>query len=108
MTTAEGAEKQSCFCGVPSGRGTGGQEMKNEGLSEWRRADDRPLDSDEFYLVVVNGKYGNITFVDGIEMGAYLDDECAWFLPAHPHIEHPRVTHWMPLPEPPGSLQEGE
>lgn len=63
-----------------------------------------PVD-DSFVLVVVSGRYELINFEDAIELAEYDPDE-GWILEAYPDARESdlKVTHWMPLPEPP----EGE
>lgn len=66
-------------------------------MSDWVSVDDRLPDSGEWYLVA-NSKYKHleIVFFDGTN-GAGIH-----WLQNGDYLE--RVTHWMPLPEPP----EGE
>ena len=69
----------------------------------WIRVEDKlPEDGGEV-LVFLNGKYGNITFVNAIQMGNYYDDE--WFLPEFPHIENPKVSHWMEFQDGPEEVE---
>ena len=57
----------------------------------------------ELVVVLASGKpCENITLVDAYEMAEYSrDDNCSWILEMWPMWEDAKVTHWMPLPEPP-------
>lgn len=73
---------------------------------EWRDAEvELPADPDEVVLVVVSGKYRNMIFEHAFEMAAYYPGE-GWIVDHYPLWEHPQVSHWMPLPEPPKELKE--
>lgn len=69
--------------------------------SQWISVKDRlPYDSDESVLVIANGKFRNITLDKAFELACYYKDD-GWVLESYPDMENVRVTHWMPLPEPP-------
>ena len=70
-------------------------------MSEWISVKDRLPENDDNVLVIVNGKYNNVTFVNAMMIAAFCDDEHVWFLNEYPDFVHANVTHWMPLPEPP-------
>ena len=65
----------------------------------WIGVEDKLPEYDGNVLVILNGKYGNITFVNAIQMGSYHRD--GWLLPEFPYIENPKVSHWMELPDGP-------
>lgn len=69
-------------------------------MDKWISVRDKLPDDDAGCLVVVNGKHGNIEFIDAIEIGEYFGEE-GWFLPTYPRIENPNITYWMPLPDAP-------
>ena len=69
-------------------------------MSGWISVKDRLPDNDDFVLVIVSGKAGNITLDNAIELAQFSMDE-GWILEMWPEWEDPKVTHWMPLPEPP-------
>lgn len=70
-------------------------------VSGWISVKDRlPDDSDKIVLVIANGKFGNITLDEAFELACYYKDD-GWVLESYPDMENVRVTHWMPLPEPP-------
>ena len=70
-------------------------------VSGWISVKDRlPDDSDKIVLVIANGKFGNITLDEAFELACYYKDY-GWVLESYPDMENVRVTHWMPLPEPP-------
>ena len=56
--------------------------------------------NDDFVLVIVCGKAGCITLENATELAQFSMDE-GWILEMWPEWEDPKVTHWMPLPEPP-------
>ena len=64
----------------------------------WISVEERLPEDSSFYLTVVNGQYGSITFEEAVELGAYDQDE-GWLIEAWPEWENPGVTHWRPLPE---------
>lgn len=51
-------------------------------------------------LVIVCGKAGCITLDNATELAQFSMDE-GWILEMWPEWEDPKVTHWIPLPEPP-------
>lgn len=70
-------------------------------VSGWISVKDRlPDDSDKIVLVIANGKFGNTTLNEAFELACYYKDY-GWVLESYPDMENVRVTHWMPLPEPP-------
>lgn len=65
----------------------------------WIRADERlPQTDDQYYLVVVSGKVGNITLKNAIELADYSKSE-GWILEMWPLSTDLEVSYWMPLPE---------
>ena len=52
-------------------------------------------------LCFVSGRYKNITLQNCCEVGFYYENE-GWVLETWPGWENPPVSHWMPLPKPPG------
>ena len=54
--------------------------------------------NDDFVLVIVSGKAGNITLDNAAELASFSMDE-GWILEMWPELEDPKVTYWMPLPE---------
>lgn len=69
-------------------------------MSEWISVKNRLPDNDDFVLVIVSGKAGNITLDNAIELAQFSMDE-GWILEMLPEWEDPNVTYWTPLPEPP-------
>lgn len=53
----------------------------------------------DYVLGIVNGSDTNVRFENAVEMVSY-DPGSGWFMDDYPNAEI-RVTHWMPLPEPP-------
>lgn len=71
-------------------------------MAEWISVEERLPAKAEDVLVIVNGKpKANITFVGAIEFAAYAKGE-GWIVDAYPEWADAEITHWMPLPEPPG------
>ncbi len=60
-------------------------------------------DTDRFVLGIVDGKYGNITFQNAVQLVEY-DGSC-WWLDGYPNLDAVNVTHWMPLPKVPNGKE---
>ena len=69
-------------------------------VQEWISVEDRLPDNDDIVMVIASGKVGNITLVNAFELATYSIDE-GWILEMWPEWEDPKVTYWMPMPEPP-------
>ena len=67
---------------------------------QWIPVTERLPDNDDFVLVVASGQAGNIRLDNAFELGQFSMSE-GWILEMWPEWEDPKVTHWMPLPEPP-------
>lgn len=72
-------------------------------MSKWISVNERLPKKDELVLAIANGKpANNITLVDAYELGKYTDE--GWIIDEWPEWRDAKVTHWMPLPEPPGEI----
>lgn len=69
-------------------------------VHRWIPVAERLPGNDDFVLVIVSGKAGNITLDNAAELASFSMDE-GWILEMWPEWEDPKVTYWMPLPEPP-------
>ena len=69
-------------------------------VQEWIPVTERLPGNDDFVLVIVSGKAGNITLDNAAELASFSMDE-GWILEMWPEWEDPNVTYWMPLPEQP-------
>lgn len=70
-------------------------------MSKWISVDKQQPKKDELVLTITNGKpTNNITLIDAYELGEYTDG--GWIIAEWPEWRDAKVTHWMPLPEPPG------
>ena len=69
-------------------------------VQEWISVEDRLPDNDDIVMVIASGKVGNITLVNAFKLATYSIDE-GWILEMWPEWEEPKVTYWMPLPQPP-------
>lgn len=70
-------------------------------MSKWISVKDRLPEDDDLVLVIASGKpHENITLDNAIELATFSMDE-GWILEMLPEWEDPKVTYWMPLPEPP-------
>ena len=71
-------------------------------MSEWISVKDRlPETEDDFVLVIVSGEpRKNIKLQSAYELATY-NTEDGWILEKWPDWMCAKITHWMPLPEPP-------
>ena len=76
------------------------QKAVNAVPVQWIPVTERLPDNDDFVLVVASGQAGNIRLDNAFELGQFSMSE-GWILEMWPEWEDPKVTHWMPLPEPP-------
>lgn len=65
----------------------------------WIPVTERMPQSDNQVLVIVSGRWENITFDHAYELASWSAEE-GWIMEAWPELENPEVTHWMPMPEP--------
>ena len=70
---------------------------------QWIPVTERLPDNDDFVLVVASGQAGNIRLDNAFELGQFSMSE-GWILEMWPEWEDPKVTYWMPLPEPPNEV----
>ena len=77
--------------------------LREQEQRRWIPVTDRLPDSDDFVLVIASGIVGNITLDNAIELAAFSEVE-GWILEMWPELEDPKVTHWMPVPEPPKEM----
>ena len=69
-------------------------------MNKWISVDERLPKKDELVLTITNGKpTNNITLIDAYELGEYTDG--GWIIAEWPKWRDAKVTHWIPLPEPP-------
>lgn len=68
-------------------------------MSDWISVKDRLPNDDDSVLVIVSGKVGNITLDNAFQLAQFSMDE-GWILEMWPEWEDPKVTYWMPIPEP--------
>lgn len=72
-------------------------------MSKWIGVDKQLPKKDELVLTITNGKpTNNITLIDAYELGEYTDG--GWIIAEWPEWRDAKVTHWIPLPEPPGEI----
>lgn len=72
-------------------------------MSKWISVDKQLPKKDELVLTITNGKpTNNITLIDAYELGEYTDG--GWIIAEWPKWRDAKVTHWIPLPEPPGEM----
>lgn len=74
--------------------------LRDQENRRWIPVAERLPGNDDFVLVIVSGKAGNITLDNAAELASFSMDE-GWILEMWPELEDPKVTYWMPLPEPP-------
>lgn len=64
-----------------------------------------PADPKQLVLVLVSGRYNNITFKHAYELANYIPGE-GWILEEYPSWENPQISHWTLLPEMPDALRD--
>lgn len=74
--------------------------LRDQEKRRWTPVTERLPDDGELLIVVVSGKVGNVTLDNAIEFAEFSIDE-GWILEMWPEWEDPKVTYWMPCPEPP-------
>ena len=73
-------------------------------VNEWISVEEKLPDTDDNVLVICNGEYKNIRFINAYDLAAYDSDEDEWILDSYPEAVV-TVTHWMPLPQPPKEVE---
>ena len=73
-------------------------------VNEWISVEEKLPDTDDNVLVICNGEYKNIRFINAYDLAAYDSDEDEWILDSYPEAVV-TVTHWMPLPKPPKGVE---
>ena len=69
-------------------------------IPRWIPVSEQLPEPDKYVLVIVYGKPAkNITLHGAVELAEY--DPEGWILEMWPEWMDARVTHWMPIPEPP-------
>ena len=76
-------------------------------VNEWISVEEKLPDTDGNVLVICNGEYKNIRFINAYDLAAYDSDEDEWILDSYPEAVV-TVTHWMPLPKPPKEVDNGK
>lgn len=76
------------------------------GRGIWVNASERMPEDGQIVLVTASGKpQSNITLEYAYELAEWSIEE-GWILNCWPEWEGAKVTHWMPLPEPPTELEK--
>lgn len=76
------------------------------GRGIWMNASERMPEGGQIVLVTVSGKpQSNITLEYAYELAEWSIEE-GWILNCWPEWKGAKVTHWMPLPEPPTELEK--
>ena len=66
----------------------------------WRSPDRETPEEETLVLVIVNGVYRNIAFVDAVSLATYSREE-GWILDEYPEWENPGISFWAPIREAP-------
>lgn len=74
--------------------------LQEQEKRRWIPVTEKLPDDGDSVIVVVSGKVGNLSLHDAIEFAKFSIDE-GWILEMWPEWEDPKVTYWMPCPEPP-------
>lgn len=76
------------------------------GRGIWVNASERMPEDGQIVLVTASGKpQSNITLEYAYELAEWSIEK-GWILNCWPEWERAKVTHWMPLPEPPTELEK--
>lgn len=76
------------------------------GRGIWVNASERMPEDGQIVLVTASGKpQSNITLEYAYELAEWSIEK-GWILNCWPEWEGAKVTHWMPLPEPPTELEK--
>lgn len=71
-------------------------------MADWIPVRDGLPEECKSVLIIVSGRpCPNIKLIDAYEFGNYSVEE-GWIVEDYPAWMNPAVTHWMPLPQPPG------
>lgn len=71
--------------------------------TQWIKSSEQLPDNQtdgETVLAIAHGIYKNVTLLGAVQLAGYFPGE-GWVLDEFPAMEHPSVSHWMPLPAPP-------
>ena len=74
--------------------------LREQEERRWIPVTEKLPDDGDSVIVVVSGKVGSLSLHDAIEFAEFSIDE-GWILEMWPEWEDPKVTYWMPCPEPP-------
>lgn len=72
--------------------------LREQDGNRWVSAKERLPGNDDYVLVIVSGKAGNITLDNALELAQFSISE-GWILEMWPEWEDPNVKYWIPLPE---------
>lgn len=89
------------------GEALGVLEETAASLPEWRLSAVELPPSDELVLAVAWAHGKNIRFEGAYCFAVYYPPE-GWILTDWPELEIEKVTHWVPLPEPPAQEEEDD
>lgn len=62
----------------------------------WRSPDREMPEEGTMVLVIVNGVFGSITFVNAVSLASYSRSE-GWILDGYPEWENPGISFWAPI-----------
>lgn len=75
-------------------------------MQEWKNANKEQPEEGKAYLVIINGKYRKIRFVNAYAIGTYCEEE-GWIIDNYEDATMIRVDYFAELPElPEGVLHE--
>ena len=95
VNKGSGLEKKIAVCRMAI------DAIREQEERRWIPVTERLPDDGEQVIVVATGKpESNITLDNAIEFAEFSTDE-GWILEMRPEWEDPKVTYWMPCPEPP-------
>lgn len=95
VNKGSGLEKKIAVCRMAI------DAIREQEERRWIPVTERIADDGEQVIVVATGKpESNITLDNAIEFAEFSTDE-GWILEMWPEWEDPKVTYWMPCPEPP-------
>ena len=79
---------------------------RGDEMDKWKDASKEQPKEGEEYLVLINGKYKKIRFVNAYAIGTYYAEE-GWIIDGYEDATMLRVDYWTEMPELPAGVHRG-